>query len=198
MMKEREVYGLVLAGGKSTRMGRDKGSIVYHDIPQRDYLYGLLTSLCKKTFYSIREDQQEEFKSDDHLIVDENIFRGPLNGILSAHRKFPDVAWLVLACDLPFIDLAMLNKLLEERNQNCHATAFSVSQSGLPEPLAAIWEPEGLKGAIGYLDNGSSSCPRKYLINSNVKLVVPEKDLGLLNANSEEDYKEALSKLVPR
>lgn len=198
MMKERLVYGLVLAGGKSTRMGRDKGTIVYHDIPQRDYLFRLINPLCDKTFYSIREDQIGEFNKEEALIVDDNEYRGPLNGILSAHKRYPKVAWMVIACDLPFIDTQMVKKLLDERDEHCFATTFSVSQSGLPEPLAAIWEPAGLKGAIGYLENGSSSCPRKYLINSDIKLVVPDKDQGLLNANSEQDYEEALSKLVSK
>jgi len=197
-MNERLVYGLVLAGGKSTRMGRDKGAIVYHDTPQRDHLYSLLNALCHKTYYSIREDQLNEFKDDDQLIVDDNEYRGPLNGILSAHKKHPDVAWMVMACDLPFMNIPMLTMLLEERDEKCAATAFSTRESGLPEPLAAIWEPEGLKGAYGYLANGASSCPRKYLINSDVKLVIPEQDQVLLNANSEEDYKEALSKLVSK
>ena len=195
-MKERLVYGLVLAGGKSTRMGRDKGSIIYHSTPQRDHLFSLLDTLCDKTFYSIREDQLGEFKNHEQLIVDDNEFRGPLNGIISAHKKYPEVAWMVMACDLPFMNLAMLKKLMDERSQKHLATAFSTSKSGLPEPLAAIWEAEGIQGAIRYLQNGSSSCPRKYLINSTIKLVVPEQDQVLLNANSEEDYKEALSKLV--
>lgn len=197
-MKARLVYGLVLAGGRSTRMGRDKGAIIYHHTPQRDHLYSLMDTLCHKTFYSIREDQLPEFSNNKHLIVDENEYRGPLNGIISAYKKHPEVAWMVMACDLPFMNLAMLKKLLDERDENCAATAFSISQNGLPEPLAAIWEPEGLEGAIGYLENGSSSCPRKYLINSEIKLVVPEEDQVLLNANSEEDFKEALSKLVTK
>ena len=197
-MEKRRVYGLVLAGGKSTRMGRDKGKIVYHQSPHRKHLFALLDSVCEKTYYSIREDQLSEFTEREQLIVDENEYRGPLNGILSAHKKHPDVAWLVVACDLPFMNRAALVQLLKEREEDRTATAFSTHESGLPEPLAAIWEPDGLTGAKIYLKNGSSSCPRKYLINSNTKLLVPEEDQVLLNANSAEDLKEALSKLVSK
>ncbi|MFT5737968.1 MAG: molybdopterin-guanine dinucleotide biosynthesis protein A, partial [Maribacter sp.] len=38
MISNAKIYGLVLAGGKSTRMGVDKGLITYHGLPQRDYL----------------------------------------------------------------------------------------------------------------------------------------------------------------
>ncbi|NNE77041.1 MAG: NTP transferase domain-containing protein, partial [Pricia sp.] len=49
-----KIYGLVLAGGKSSRMGKDKGLIPYHGMPQREYLYHLLGRVCDKTFLSIR------------------------------------------------------------------------------------------------------------------------------------------------
>ena len=52
-----KLYGLVLSGGKSTRMGTDKGLITYHGIPQREYIYKLLEEVCDATFLSIRDDQ---------------------------------------------------------------------------------------------------------------------------------------------
>ncbi len=59
MKAKAEVYGLVLAGGRSTRMGFDKGLIRYHEIPHRQYLYELLSKFCAKTFIGAREEQQE-------------------------------------------------------------------------------------------------------------------------------------------
>ena len=194
-MRDKKIYGLVLAGGRSTRMGKDKGAIVYHNKPQREHLFQLLQTVCDATFYSIRKDQIEEFSALEHCIVDRDEYKGPFNGILSAHKQYPNVAWMVMACDLPFMDAAALNKLLDESDEDYFATAFSTSDSGLPEPLAAIWEPKGLTNAIEYMKHSSSSCPRKYLINSNTKLVIPDKDQVVLNANSIEDYEEAVSKL---
>ncbi|MEJ2005277.1 MAG: NTP transferase domain-containing protein, partial [Cyclobacteriaceae bacterium] len=48
------VKGLVLAGGQSVRMGRDKGSIDYHGMPQREYAAGLLSKVCKEVLISAR------------------------------------------------------------------------------------------------------------------------------------------------
>ncbi|MCL5244608.1 NTP transferase domain-containing protein [Cellulophaga sp. 20_2_10] len=194
-MKETELYGLVLAGGKSTRMGTDKGAITYHNIPQRDYLYNLLGEVCNSTFYSIREDQKKEFSKEVNVIVDENKFRGPYNGLLSAYNHNPNVAWLVVACDLPLLDKAALQQLIAERDNTKLATAFATSDSELPEPLCAIWEPEALQQSLAYLNAGNGSCPRKFLINSDVKLVYPEQDKVLLNANSVKEYEEAIQKI---
>ncbi|MGB5499883.1 MAG: NTP transferase domain-containing protein [Maribacter sp.] len=196
MILADKIYGLVLSGGKSTRMGADKGLIAYHGIPQREYLYQMLEKICDKTFMSIRKEQEAEIASTFNTIVDENVFKGPFNGILSAHKKYPDVAWLVLACDLPLIDEKSLSALIEARKDGANATAFAQKENPLPEPLCAIWEPQTLEAAVTYLEEGNGSCPRKFLINNNTHLVIPENAQVLMNANSEVEYREALTRLA--
>lgn len=191
-----KIYGLVLAGGKSTRMGKDKGLIPYHGMPQRDYLYHLLSRVCDRTFMSIRPEQQNDFSDDMEIIVDENKYKGPYNGLLSAYKKHPKVAWLVLACDLPLIDLQSLQELIAARDPNKMATSFAQKEDPLPEPLCAIWEPKAFETSRAYLESGNGTCPRKFLINNEVKLVFPHNPNVLLNANSEEEYKEAIVKLA--
>lgn len=190
-----KIYGLVLAGGKSTRMGTDKGMISYHGMPQREYLYHLLSRVCDETYVSIRHDQKGGFSESMQIIVDDDSYKGPYNGLLSAHNRFPEVAWLVLACDLPLIDLASLQELIAGRDPNLLATAFADREDPLPEPLCAIWEPHALKKSKSYLESGNGTCPRKFLINNETKLVFPSNLNVLLNANSEEEYKEAVVRL---
>ncbi|MEH6778814.1 molybdenum cofactor guanylyltransferase [Maribacter arcticus] len=191
-----KLYGLVLSGGKSTRMGTDKGLIEYHGVPQREYLYNLLSQVCENTFISLREEQEDELPAAIKTIVDLNEFKGPYNGLLSAHKKYPEVAWLVLACDLPLMDLDALKELISQRDSEKESTAFALKENPLPEPLCAIWEPHALQQSITYLESGNGTCPRKYLINHDTKLVFPKNENVLLNANSDEDYKEALEKLA--
>jgi molybdopterin-guanine dinucleotide biosynthesis protein A len=191
-----EIYGLVLSGGKSIRMGGDKGLIDYHGVPQREHLYQLLNNLCDKTFLSIREDQKKELEASFNCILDKDEYRGPLNGILSAHTAYPDVSWLVVACDLPLLDKETLEELILQRDSNRVATAYATKKSKLPEPLITIWEPKGLKNAITYIQSAQSSCPRKFLINSDVKLIYPKKDEVLYNANSIAEFEYAKSKII--
>lgn len=192
------LYGLVLSGGKSTRMGMDKGQLAYHGIPQREYLYRLLENVCDKVFMSIRDEQQDSLDPAFNFIPDQDRYRGPFNGILSAHAQFPEIAWMVLACDLPLIDLTTLRQLRDFRDKERVATALATKKTKLPEPLAAIWEPDGLKKAVAYMSGSEGSCPRKFLINSDTHLVYPDRDELLWNANSIEDYKEVQTQLTSR
>lgn len=187
------LYGLVLSGGQSSRMGSDKGLLEYHGIPQRNYLFDLLSKFCEKTFYSVRIDQSDSFPKNAPLIIDRDEYRGPLNGIMSAHGQFPEAAWLVVACDLPLLAASNIETLIKERNPKMDATAFATTASGLPEPLIAIWEPTALQKIPAYMKIAKSSCARKFLINSSVHLIHPEKDEQLFNANSLEEFKTAKS-----
>ncbi len=190
-----KLYGLVLAGGKSTRMGSDKGLLKYHSIPQQEHLYNLMGGVCDSVYLSIRKDQASDLPKEFNSIVDQDEYRGPFNGMLSAHKEHPTAAWLVLACDLPLMDLSSLKKLVENRDAEKLATSYATNESGLPEPLVTIWEPKGLEGAISHLKSVESSCPRKFLINSDVKLINPEQDEVLYNANSLTEYEFAKSKI---
>tara|TARA_R110000868_G_scaffold138917_1_gene353446 strand:- start:56 stop:649 length:594 start_codon:yes stop_codon:yes gene_type:complete len=197
MISKDKLYGLVLSGGKSTRMGEDKGLITYHNLPQREHLYHLLNEVCDKTFLSIRQDQESEISNSFETIIDNDEFRGPYNGLLSAHKAHPEAAWLVLACDLPLMDKKALQELIAARNSDKIASAFADLDDPLPEPLCAIWEPEALQQSVAYLEAGNGSCPRKFLINAEVNLVFPKHKEVLLNANSRIEYEEALLKIAP-
>lgn len=190
------LYGLVLSGGKSTRMGTDKGQLSYHGMPHRDYLYQQLASICDRVFLSIRSKQKNSVKPEQEFIQDQDQYRGPFNGILSAHDAFPDASWLILACDLPFMNEKSISHLIQNRDPKKTATVFATHKTGLPEPLCALWEPKGLKNAKKWLASSETTCPRKFLINSDIKLVFPENDQILFNANSRSDYEAALAKNI--
>jgi molybdopterin-guanine dinucleotide biosynthesis protein A len=185
------LYGLVLAGGKSVRMGADKGMLEYHGRPQREHVYQLLSSYCKETFYSCRPDQAEEFEKP---IPDTFTGLGPFGGMLSAFREHPNAAWLVLACDLPLIDEETLEKLVAYRNHSKVATAFNSPATDFPEPLIAIWEPRSYPMLLEFLSQGYS-CPRKVLINSEVELLDADNPKALRNVNTPEEREEVLEYL---
>jgi molybdopterin-guanine dinucleotide biosynthesis protein A len=196
---DQKLYGLVLAGGKSTRMGTDKSGIVYSNKPQVQVAYGLLTQFCSKVFLSTRRDQSgmTVYQPFEQL-HDEPEFegKGPLGGILSAMKVYPDVSWLVLACDLPFVTESTLKNLLSGRNRSVIATAYKSQHDGLPEPLCTIWEAGHLKDTQKFFEKGIH-CPRKVLINSGVHLLEIKTPNELDNVNDPKEQSEALKRLRP-
>ncbi|MBD8487991.1 NTP transferase domain-containing protein [Echinicola sp. CAU 1574] len=195
MYSTDDLYGLVLAGGKSSRMGQDKGELQYYATNHRSYLYHTLRELCPKTFISCRADQKNIIDSGFNYILDEDQYKGPLNGMLSAHHAYPDKAWLVVAVDLPHIHENNLRALVKQRQPQKSATVYATHESKLPEPLIGIWEPSGLMAAEAFMIETQKSCPRKFLMNTEVHLIYPENDLELFNANFPEDYELAKSRI---
>ena len=193
-----KLFGLVLSGGTSSRMGTDKGLVSYHGVPQREYLYQLLREVCDDVFLSIQENQLDEIPDGLKTIVDQDKYKGPFNGILSAHEAHKDVAWLVLACDLPFMDLETMQQLIAQRNPEKCATAFTNTTTKEPEPLVSIWEANGLEKALGFLENTDNPSPKRFLMHVDIALVHPKEMQLLFNANSPSDYDFVKKKLEER
>jgi molybdopterin-guanine dinucleotide biosynthesis protein A len=191
------LLGLVLAGGKSSRMGQDKGLLEYHGLPQRTYLYELLEGLTEATYLSCRPDQSARLSREFKLIADSIEGLGPFGAIISAFREFPNHAWLVVACDLPMIDKQSVLSLIHGRNPSKIATAFYNEATGFPDPLFTIWEPKAYLQLMHFLALGYS-CPRKVLINSNTEVLEPADDSWLLNANDAAAYHQAIDTLKSR
>jgi molybdopterin-guanine dinucleotide biosynthesis protein A len=189
ILKVPRLNGLVLAGGKSERMGIDKGLIDYHGMPQREYLYQMLDNFTEDTFISCRPDQAGEFDGKFETIEDSISGLGPFGAILSAFRKYPNHAWIVVACDLPLVSNQTFMDLTAGRNPSKIATTFFNPETKFPDPLITIWEPKAYPQLLHFLSLGYS-CPRKVLINSNTEILKAFDDTVLLNANSPEDIEK--------
>jgi molybdopterin-guanine dinucleotide biosynthesis protein A len=185
LLQVPKLNGLVLAGGKSVRMGKDKGALDYHGKPQREFMADMLSQFCEETYISVRENQGVE--SEYGLLEDTFVGLGPFGAITSAMRKNPNTAWLVVACDLPLLDEKTLQFLVENRNASKVATAIYNPETDFPEPLITIWEPRSYQVMLNFLAQGYS-CPRKVLINSEIELLKLENVKVLLNVNDAEAY----------
>ncbi|HEX4674429.1 MAG TPA: NTP transferase domain-containing protein [Steroidobacteraceae bacterium] len=195
------VYGLVLAGGKSTRMQRDKATLSYRDgKTQLESAMQLVGSHAERTFVSVRPGQNDPVRARFEQIVDTREGLGPIAGIQAAQARYPDAAWLVVACDLPFIDNGTLEYLLAERDPARQATAFRSGHfghpkhNGLPEPLCAIYEPASREPILAHIAGGKD-CPRKFLINADTKLLDQPNPRALDNVNTPEEYGSAMASL---
>ena len=187
-----EVKGLLFAGGKSTRMGKDKGDIVYHQSTQREHLANLMSKFCSEVYLSSRGGQN--ISSDYEVIPDVYLGLGPFGGLVSAFQKFPNQAIFTLPIDVPFVDEALLQQLFDNRNSSKVATCFHNPETEFPEPLITIWEPRAYPILLNFLSRGYS-CPRKVLINSDIEELTLGQPEKLFNANTPEQRDFAKAKL---
>ena len=189
------VYGLVLAGGRSTRMHADKAALTYQGQTQLERAVALLGGLLPRTFVSVRADQADDpLRARFERIVDRRENIGPIAGLLAAQAEHPHAAWLVLACDLPLLDRASLEYLLRARDPARVATAYRSSHDALPEPLCAIYEPASAAALNAHLAAGKN-CPRKFLLSAQVKLIDEPDPRALDNINTPEEYGAAVAVL---
>src|SRR5688572_3766168 len=192
------LFGLILAGGASTRMQADKAALAYHGQPQLRWAFDLLSKQCAATFVSVRPDQRDDpARAGYPQIVDRQPGIGPIAGISAALLQHPKAAWLVLACDLPFLTEQTLQYLIAHRDPHKIATAYRSAHDGLPEPLCAIWEPAAREPLLAYMATGKQ-CPRKFLINSDTALLDLLEQQALDNVNTVEEFDSATAALRPR
>ncbi len=189
------VFGLILAGGASSRMHRDKATLLYGGKQQLDRACDLAGRHVPQVYVSVRASQlADPARAHRPVIVDSIDGAGPIVGIRSAFAHLPDVAWLVIACDLPYLTDAAVATLLSARNPGVLATAYRSAHDGLPEPLCAVWEPAAAPALADY-QVGGRQCPRKFLMQAGAHLLDPLDPRALDNVNTPEEYAAAVGVL---
>ena len=190
-MTSRPVFGLVLAGGESRRMGQDKALLIRDGRSQLAHVASLLQKVTARVFVSTRSAQQDDpERRQFEQIVDRYDNIGPIAGILTALEEHPGVDWLVLACDLPNIDEATLGFLLDNRSE-LPFTAFKSSHDDLPEPLCALYAAGSDSILKQFIDDGMV-CPRKVLIRSECRLLEQPNPRSLDNVNTPDDLEHSI------
>ncbi|MBN1237832.1 MAG: NTP transferase domain-containing protein [Gammaproteobacteria bacterium] len=187
-----KLTGLVLAGGASRRMGRDKGALDYGGEPQVRRAWRLLASVCGEAFVSTNAARAAAPPYRDlPLILDPEDYTGPAAGLLAAWARRPDSAWLALAVDMPLVDRALLAVLVEGRDPQAIATCFR-HDDGTLEPLCTIWEPSARAPLQAEIEAGRRS-PRRFLLSQPVAALRPPDSSKLAGANDPRSW-DALSR----
>lgn len=187
-LQKTPLYGLILAGGKSQRMGQDKAALIYNGKPQLERVAEIFNALNLSFFISCKKEQSEESLRARFPQIHDRFDGGPAGGILSALLAYPESAFFVLACDLPRFGLDDANVLLENRNPYRVATVYQDS-NGLPEPLCAIWEPKA-KSLIMTAFGQDITCPRKMLLQAAIQSLLPQSLQAIANVNDPKEYQE--------
>ena len=196
---EAGVVGYIMAGGGSTRFGRDKALVEVGGLPMIARMIELLQSVTSQVKIVAVPSKYDAFGAE--IVEDRWPGQGPLGGIITALEdaaKSPaDSGWnLILSCDMPFLTRDWLAFLSERAAKTNAQVVFPHSASG-PEPLCACWQT----GAAAKLRSGFERGVRK--VTEGIALlraeVLDEQDwkrfdsAGRLfwNMNTVADYEEA-------
>ena len=185
---ERPTYGLVLTGGKSERMKKDKALLEYKGVPHAQYIRDVLGEFCEEVYLSAKPEQWKGTALENlPTINDEEKNAGPIGGILSAFAKYPEANWFVVACDLVHFNKRTIEVLLANHRPDKVATAFKNSEKGFPEPLCALYTPQAYQ-AFKDASQKQITCPVKVLRNSDVHTIDQPAGINLANINTAEEF----------
>jgi molybdopterin-guanine dinucleotide biosynthesis protein A len=181
------VTGIILSGGKSSRMGQDKGLMELKGKPMIQYVIDQLSPVCRQILIGANHG---EYKKFGYPVVQDIIKDiGPAGGIISCLRHSLHHKNMVLACDLPFISSEFLIRLLE-LSSNYDITVPDTGHS--IQPLCGIYDiciQEKLKILVGQGEYSMRRLLRHFSINVVRQEQVPDIDFNqvLLNINTRND-----------
>jgi molybdopterin-guanine dinucleotide biosynthesis protein A len=131
------VTGIILSGGKSTRMGQEKGLIELNGKPMIQLVIENLYPICDQILISANEKGYEHFDYPVHKDVISNI--GPVGGIITCLNHSTNQKNIVISCDLPFASTTLIQKLLDLSGDY----EITLPKSGqYYQPLCAIYSKD--------------------------------------------------------
>lgn len=191
--------GFVLAGGKSSRMGRDKA---YLKIGEKTFLENaveILKPVCGEVKIVLNKSQThfiENLPENISYIFDRFENRGAVGGIHAGLKDCPTDYAVILAVDLPFVTSESIQKLCEMISIEKEFSAIIPRQSnGKLQPLCAVYRvTDCLIKAEEILSKTESVSVKDFLETLNLKIIEAEnldKSQNLfLNINNQSEYKK--------
>lgn len=186
-MSHSAITGIILAGGESRRMGKDKGLCIYNGNPLIKYSIDILAPLCSKILIS--SNNELEYNGFGYEIVSD-VFSGigPIGGIYSCLKKSETENNLIISCDMPHLHSGSLEKILSFSQE--YDIVIPQHENNLYEPLAGYYS----RGIIPKLEESINGNDFK-LINLFNKVrfkavstrELPGPDLQFKNFNTPED-----------
>jgi molybdenum cofactor guanylyltransferase len=145
------MLGVVLCGGKSSRMGSDKALLKSpNETTWAQQSMEKLMLLEIPVLFSINQQQKtiyRQYFSEEKLVADnETLFiQGPLRGVISVHLAYPQENLFVLACDMLLVHLPIVKELFNHYQSNQQPGAHVFTNNGEPEPLCGIYTAKALQ-----------------------------------------------------
>jgi len=195
-----ELFGAVFVGGQSTRMGKPKFSLTYEGVSGTEKATKFLSKFCKKVFLSSRADLDMSslptIKGTER-INDEHIQLGPVGGLATLMGQFPNKAWMITACDMPFLKEDDFETIFQKRDPLRYGTCYVQKGRFGYEPMCAIYEPKFIVPLFEAMSRRELSLSRIIEALPFKKLKIEEADRSkFMNINTTEDYEKRHKRIV--
>lgn len=181
------MHGLVLTGGASSRMGRDKATLRYQGAPQWHVAAELLRACGAEPFWSCSARQAAEWKLGDRAVLDVEPGHGPASGLHAAFSREHGVAWLVIGCDYPWLEAQDLQRLVDARASAIDAVSYLNDATGEIEPMITLWEPAAQRHFVRAFAGGEYSA-RRILRTCALRVLAPRTPEVLENRNASDAF----------
>lgn len=137
-----KTVGIVLAGGKSRRFGSPKAFAKLEGEYFYEYAVESLAPYCEKIIIVTRPEFVDRFPDELKVITDHEDYmgEGPLAGIYSAMENSKAMRYIVLPCDMPYMNEKFIGRLLTYYDENM----IAVKLDGEHHPLVSIWSHAAL------------------------------------------------------
>ena len=192
-----ELFGLVVCGGRSKRMGTAKCFLEYHGIPQWEYIVQLLQPFCNRVIISCNFSQVKLFPDSVDCIVDADNYVniGPMAGLLSAFEKYPSVDFLTIGCDYPFITKKNILQLIRGNNDELLAVSMFNDAENIVEPLLALYRKHSFELLKSNFQNGNYSL-RFFLEENHAGKVIPLSLNDIISVDTVEAFEKVKKEIV--
>ncbi len=150
-MKENTFEIFVLAGGKSSRMGTDKGLMHFRSKPLIQHMLNTLHTLYLPVSLIANNGEYHRFGLPVYTDIIKE--KGPMGGLLTAMHYTKADAVLLLSCDMPFIEAAAVHQLLNGCRQHHDITAATAGQRIYP--LLAVYKKTLLPEVMKSIESGN-------------------------------------------
>ncbi|PCJ83823.1 MAG: hypothetical protein COA57_10470 [Flavobacteriales bacterium] len=191
----KQITGFVLAGGKSIRIGQDKGLIQLNGKQFVEHALSIANQVCKETFIIANSSKYKKFGAP--VFADIYKEKGPAGGICTGLIHSKTNFNLVLGCDLPFVSVELLKHLVNQVDKE-HEAFVPVFQH-LPQPLCAVYS----KNSMIEFDKAIQEKKLKMqgiLKGLKTKYITIDESLGFyspdlfFNVNTKEDLEQIIPK----
>ena len=193
---------VILAGGKSSRMGRAKADLPFGTGTMLDRIIAEMQRTFEDAVVAVAEPRRYQWESDRvRVIVDEESYQGPVRALERALREIRCGRAFVCSCDVPLVSGALARRLCESMDESDDALIPMVA--GKLQMLHGVYRKRCAEILATMHRNSENRLHRivdfakvRILSDKEIRALGPDSDLrSFFNVNTPEDYRRALDLL---